>query len=143
MTKVVINRCYGGFGLSKEAYIRYGEIKGMKVWIEEDTKYPSWGIFHAWIVPPEERPVNKEDDFYSMSMEERIAYNEAWNNCCIYCHDFARDDPALVQTVEELGEKANGRHAELAVVEVPDDAQWEIDEYDGLEHVAEKHRTWY
>ena len=36
--KVVINRCYGGFGLSREAYIRYGEIKGTPVWIEEDTK---------------------------------------------------------------------------------------------------------
>ena len=143
MTKVVINRCYGGFGLSKEAYIRYGEIKGMKVWIEDDKKFPSFGIFHAWIVPPEERPVNKEEEFYTMSMEERKVYNEAWSSSCIYCHDIARDDPALVQTVEELGEnKASGGFAELKVVEIPDDVEFDIAEYDGIEWVAEKHRTW-
>ena len=143
MTKVVYNACYGGFGLSKEAYVRYGEIKGMKVWIEEDTKYPSLGIFHAWIVPPDQRPVNKENEFYTMSMEERKAYNEAWSNSCIYCRDIPRDDPALVQLVEEMGEKSFRRHAELKVVEIPDDVQWEIEEYDGKEWVAEKHRTWY
>jgi len=30
----------------------------------------------------------------------------------------------------------------LKIVEVPDDANWYIAEYDGLEHVAERHRTW-
>jgi hypothetical protein len=28
------------------------------------------------------------------------------------------------------------------VVEIPDGVEWEIAEYDGLEWVAEKHRTW-
>jgi len=27
-------------------------------------------------------------------------------------------------------------------VEIPDDVKWHIHEYDGLEHVAEDHRTW-
>jgi hypothetical protein len=44
--------------------------------------------------------------------------------------------------VLELGEAANGRCAELKVVEIPDDVEWQIEEYDGLEWVAEKHRTW-
>jgi hypothetical protein len=35
MTKIVYNACYGGFGLSDEAMMRYCEIKG----ITEETIY--------------------------------------------------------------------------------------------------------
>jgi len=44
--------------------------------------------------------------------------------------------------VEELGEKANGQCADLKIVEIPDDVEYEIEEYDGVEWVAENHRTW-
>ena len=37
---------------------------------------------------------------------------------------------------------ANGGSANIKVVEVPEDVDWEIAEYDGVEWVAEKHRTW-
>jgi hypothetical protein len=53
-----------------------------------------------------------------------------------------RDDPDLVAVIEELGPLANGRFARLKVVEIPDDVEWEIDDYDGDEWVAEKHRRW-
>jgi hypothetical protein len=56
--------------------------------------------------------------------------------------EIARDDPHLVQTVEQLGELANTRYSELKVVEIPDDVSWHIAEYDGWEHIAENHRTW-
>jgi len=32
--------------------------------------------------------------------------------------------------------------ADLKIVEIPDGTNYEIDEYDGNEHVAEVHRTW-
>lgn len=54
----------------------------------------------------------------------------------------SRSDPALIDAVETLGEKANGGYAELKIVEVPDDVKWHIAEYDGSEWVAENHRTW-
>jgi len=53
-----------------------------------------------------------------------------------------RNDPLLVQAVEELGEAADGSHAELKVVEIPDGVNWTIEEYDGWEWIAEAHRTW-
>jgi hypothetical protein len=59
-----------------------------------------------------------------------------------YRWEIARDDPHLVQTVQQLGELANTRYSELKVVEVPDGVSWTIAEYDGWEHVAEAHRTW-
>lgn len=94
--KIVINRCYGGFGLSKEAY-----------------------------------------DFLGIKCEER------WGNW--FPKDFVevkRNDPKLVECVETLKEKANGNSAKLRVVEIPDDVNWYIDEYDGIETVEEQHRSW-
>ena len=57
--------------------------------------------------------------------------------------EIKRNDPALVQVVEEMGEKAWGKFTKLKIVEIPDDVQWQIEEYDGNEWVAEKHRKWY
>lgn len=59
-----------------------------------------------------------------------------------YSRDVQRDDPYLIQVIQELGEEANSRFCTLKIVEVPADVEWEIEEYDGLEWVAEKHRTW-
>lgn len=141
--KVVINNCYGGFSLSKEGMQRYCEIKEIPCWIESDKKFTSLGIYTCWIVPPEDRVEDKEGEaFYAMSQEDRIAYNKARSAQEIYCRDIARDDPALVQLVEEDAALAGGRCAELKVVEVPDDVNWTIEEYDGNEWVAEVHRTW-
>ena len=61
----------------------------------------------------------------------------------IHIYDICRDDPVLVQVVEELGKKSFDRYAKLRVVEIPEGVSWFIEEYDGLEHVSEKHRTWY
>ena len=141
--KVVINKCYGGFGISKEAISRYCEIKGIQSWIEEDKKYKSLGIWTCWLVPPEKRVKDQESNFASMSTADRISYNKKWAEQTLYYRDIERNDPALVQVVEELGEKANGRYANLRVVEIPDDVAYEIDDYDGMESISEVHRTWY
>lgn len=57
--------------------------------------------------------------------------------------EIERDDPILVGVVTALGDKASGHHAKLKIVEIPLDVEYFIQEHDGLEHVAEKHRTWY
>lgn len=88
--KIVINTCFGGFNISKEAKALYETITSI----------------------------------------EAIS------------HEMQRDDPVLVKIVEDLGAEANGSYAKLKVVEIPDDVDWIIEEYDGKEQVAEKHRTW-
>ena len=60
-----------------------------------------------------------------------------------YAGEILRDDPVLIQIVEELGDKANGHFAELKIVEIPNGVDWYIEEYDGCEHIAERHRTWW
>jgi hypothetical protein len=57
--------------------------------------------------------------------------------------DENRADPRLVACVEKLGKAANGAVADLRVVEIPDGIEWEIEAFDGLEQVAERHRVWY
>jgi hypothetical protein len=53
-------------------------------------------------------------------------------------YDIERDDPALVQVVEELGKTANGEFADLQIEEVPKGTQWRIDGYGGKEFIATK-----
>ncbi len=50
----------------------------------------------------------------------------------------ARTDLRLVKLVETEVTQRN----DLRVVVVPDDVKWHIEEYDGVEWVAEDHRVW-
>lgn len=143
--KVVINRCYGGFGLSKEAVELFLQAKGIDYVIEEDDVISRIGG-----VPMYRR---RDDSFVKLSRsernkfsrEDRIAYTEREND--IYLYDVYarpnRNDPDLVRIVEELGAAANGFCAQLEIVEIPDDVNYEIDEYDGMEKVVEPRREWY
>ena len=139
--RIVINACYGGFGLSNDAILRYLELSGIPVWSEiNDGLIP----FKYWLVPPDGDRVSdpSSQEWASMSMVERQSHNAKYSQQVFYDKDVRRDDPYLVQTVLELGERANDRHSELKVVEVPADVDWVIEEYDGKEWVAEVHRTW-
>jgi hypothetical protein len=60
----------------------------------------------------------------------------------IYHWNIERDDPVLIEIIEEMGEASGGSYADLKIVDIPDDVFWQIEEYDGKEWVAEVHRTW-
>jgi hypothetical protein len=80
---------------------------------------------------------------FGLSEDASLRYRElAGIPLAEYRWDLQRDDPALVQTVLELGTAANGQYAKLKVVTIPDDVIWTIEEYDGMEWIAEAHRTW-
>jgi hypothetical protein len=57
-----------------------------------------------------------------------------------YYYDIPRECPILVEIVEK-GD-ADSKYSDLKIVEIPDGVNWYIEEYDGLEHIAERHRTW-
>lgn len=140
--KVVINNCFGGFGLSPQAVERYAELSGFKV-------YGYQTDYNSGLQPKKEKIIRYKDgdkDFCIYWIKEDLGSNPSnarlnkaqWLNE----RDIKRDDKNLVQVVQELGEKANGRCADLKIVEIPDGIDYEISEYDGNEHIAEKHRTW-
>jgi len=116
--KIVINCCYGGFGLSDTALEMILNRKG----IEWEKKLP----IHEWGFSFYTRKDNPEE-----SLEAHNLFT--WDK---------RNDPILIEVVEALGEDAWGSYSELKVVEIPDEVDWEIVDYDGMEHVAERHRIW-
>ncbi|MEY4331951.1 MAG: hypothetical protein RLZZ196_689 [Bacteroidota bacterium] len=86
--------------------------------------------------------INTRHGGFGLSQEAKIRYLKETNLDKISDSEIPRDDPVLIKIVEEMGSAAAGRYAELKVVEVPDDVNWFIEEYDGDEWVAERHRTW-
>ena len=79
---------------------------------------------------------------FGLSKTALTLFNERVGTIITDEDNIRRNNPILVEIVEQLGEAANGEFAELKVVEIPDDVQWQIEEYDGVEWVAETHRIW-
>ena len=113
--KIVINRKHGGFGLSEEAVLLYGDKKNLNIIAKQDEKIKT--ITH----------------YYFNEVKEENGFGE-W--------EIERNDPVLVEVVEQLGDLANGYYSKLKIVEIPDDVKWYIHDYDGLEEVNECHRSW-
>lgn len=142
--RIVINACFGGFSLSPQGVEAFAKRKGI------DKLY--------WFVNARKADGGIDFDRYESTDDpgsEFISYpfttpdppkkgdDKAWEATYFGNRDIERDDPDLVAVVEELEADANGRHASLVIVEIPDGVPWEISEYDGSEHVAEQHRTWH
>lgn len=113
--RLVINRCFGGFSLSDKGMKEYARIKCINLYPDNDW-LPTY-----WLTP--EGSWDAKSQFLSI-------------------RDFDRSDPILIEVVERLGEESWGSCAKLAVIEIPDGIEWEISEYDGMEEVEEKHRSW-
>lgn len=148
--KIVINKCYGGFSLSPKAVARLCELRGRPCYFFKDVisdgKYipfapgvvadtAFWTAFDV--------PNPNVYEWSKLTQEERQSANNWYSQHYITAHPEDRTDKLLVQVVEELGIEANGSYAMLEVIEIPDGVDWEIDEYDGMESIHEKHRSWY
>lgn len=53
-----------------------------------------------------------------------------------------RVHPKVIEIVQELGDKANTSFSKLSVIEIPDNIECFIQDYEGMEWVVEAHRTW-
>lgn len=106
--KIVINKCYGGFGLSEEAVLLYGKKKRLNIIVVRDKIMK--GLRHYYLDEV------KDGNYFHVNYIER-------------------NDPALVEVVNELGKKADGYCAKLKIVEIPDDFKWTIEGYDGREWI--------
>lgn len=111
--KILINCDYGCFALSDEACELY---------------------------------LNKKKLSFSKKIKEGIFGSSALfkiNSKNWSCDEIRRDDPVLIETVEQLGlEKSSGIFSSLKIIEIPNDIEWEIVDHDGMEEIHEKHRKW-
>ena len=100
--KIAVNKCYGGFSLTKPVFDELG------------IKWDGYGYLG-----------NKD---LGIKSDDYNAY---------------RQDPRLIAAIEKIGEEnSSGAMAKVRIVEIPDGIEWEMDEYDGVESVHEKHRSW-
>lgn len=125
--KIIVNRCFGGYGLSTAV----GE------WLRDNK---GWNIlvFDKW---EEEMDLEAYDGWThkdGMFCNFHVGDNKLGDNV-VYGD---RTNLELIECIEALGEAANSFGAKLEVVQVPDDVEWEIQEYDGIESIHEKHRSW-
>lgn len=145
--KVAINSDYGGFSLSKAANVEYMKRK--------------YGTFYAykmhidkgWKISLDVAVDEDDDDFVYLSQYDLgdtfnvDEVHKKYNYERIFLEDSDpnlsfRSDPVLISVIEDLGEKANGQCASIRIIEIPDDVNAIITEYDGFESVEEVHRSW-
>jgi len=108
--KIAINKCYGGFSISKEVADKLIK-KGYSLGPGDFSKGKSFHINNETF--------NIKDDDY----------------------DKYRTHPDLIEAIE-TSSNPNGSYANIEIVDIPDDIEWEIDDYDGVETIHEKHRSW-
>lgn len=116
--KIVVNRCFGGFSISKKAAAFMADRGNKRAKLELDK-------------------VNLKTDGSKRRYSNRwfgYGYVDGMDG------GYDRTDPDLVAAVETLGTEAYGDLAQLEVVEIPDDIDWEIIEYDGQESIHEVYR---
>ena len=131
--KVVINRCFGGFGLSRDALLRLARTPCEHVVRHVPREY--FGGKDGWEKEFAEYQSRSPDSMFALVMDgDRILTDE---------HRYGdRNCSHLVFVVEAMGDAANGQCAELEVVSIPDGVEFGIEEYDGVESIHENHRRW-
>lgn len=151
--KVVINKCFGGFSISKKAVKMLAEMEGRKCYFFKhdrgsidryvpDTESEDGLFWSAFDVKDPNKLLRYKKPWNEMSEKERKAHNNLYSKHDLKNMPENREDKNLIRVIEKLGKDANGRCADLAIVEIPADIEYSIEEYDGNEHIAEKHRTW-
>ncbi len=109
MAKIVYNACFGGFGLSHEAILLYGELKGLNL----------------LVISPED----------NSGYIQYYTHNQVHDDNVFCVSDIERDDPALVEVVERMGSRAEDTFSKLRIKKLTAGTKYIINEYDGSESV--------
>ena len=112
--KYVLNKCFGGFSVSKDVYEKLG------------YDWDGYGYLYNFCNDVSKEEFGKEG---------------------VYLHSDLpiRSHLKLIKAVEDVkaeGKDPSGRFANLVIVDVPDDVEVELSEYDGIETLEEVHRSW-
>lgn len=143
--KVVINVCYGGFGVSTAALIELIKMKSELVKIVPIEKFSGCKNLQEYRKKNPYRVRNcnikvrgfERDNSPDVLFKKDMVYTPKDGRFLSF-----RSHNDLIEIVEKLGKKSWGEFAELKIIEVPDDVDWIVDEYDGRETVEEVHRSW-
>ena len=125
--KIIVNKCYGGYGINNLCLLNLIMAKAKCV---KSNSAKGWGNTKF--------PVDLGNGYYGCDMWAGICKDDV-----VYTlnKEKSRIDPVLIDMIES-GMNCNGSCAHLQITEIPDGISWEIDEYDGIESIHEKHRSW-
>lgn len=130
-TKIVYNDCLGGFGLSYRGVMRYAELSGIELFAFTDKRDEN-GIIQVCDVKVRVASPEQADDTFTIYY---YTSEDQSDDKYFSDRDIDRSDPALAQTVEELGAAANATGANLRIAELPSRALYRIEGCDGREQV--------
>lgn len=143
MKKVILNKCFGGFDVSPKAYQLYAMYKGYSHLYKyqpdlslNNTTYKLVDLFDEHLV------CFYVTKYFGKEISKNDIPKEDWEKHILYLNDDNREDDILIKVVEELGDEASGRFGELVVVRIPDDLDYVIDNYDGVETLHARVETW-
>ena len=141
--KIVVSRNGAGFCMSIKGLYEYVLRKYGKAYIYVCT---APGIFtkqtdeeiakniNKWLLA--EAHITKED--FGDTAKDLYIHGDVMREEYI-----KRDDPVLIQVLEDLGDDAQGPYSKIEIIDIPDDVkEWEIEEKFGYETIVEKHRKW-
>lgn len=131
MHEIVINTCYGGYGVSPFGLVEWYKRKnpGSEVYLYK-TKYYTDTVRY-------EKTNSLDGDVMVLTKDLGEYFTDAsliTNDIFISEYGIKRTDPILIKLIEEFGSLMNGEHAELFVAKV-DSNKYRICEYDGLEWI--------
>jgi hypothetical protein len=137
--KVILNKCYGGFGVSQKGYELYAKKKNLSLYMYKRSN-DDFMMFEK---------ISKDENvllthYFTVDMGDSFSIHSMknWNGITLYLDESHRTDSVLIEVVEELGKEANGEFADLQIVEIPDDMEYEIIDHDGIERLCEVGKTW-
>lgn len=149
--KIVINNCYGSFCASFRVAIELFRNKYTtnEYYIYKKTNNNSYkkitttdelenSFFYSnyYIVDKDYGEIISIDKFKNITNKECL---DSLAHCCN-----ERENPILIDMIEKFGSEfcSNTKHSRLQIIEIPYDVNYIVQEDDGLEWIAEKHRTW-
>ncbi len=152
MQKVIINKCFGGYGFDPFTVQKYAEEKGIRLyWYKRDYSVND-GDLKEYMFKIPFGMIMKDDgmriEYVALTKDVGDEYIRDWrdedkmaNEFDIEPNDVSRTDPVLISVIEKYGDQNTHCCHAPAVVEVPDGVEWMIMEYDGFETLHEKHRV--
>lgn len=151
MKELLINRCFGGYTLSNEVLIeltkrKHKDFEKLYFYCEDysnqryvkikDFKYKNGKLVNSGYFL---------DSLYLSYHDQGdiVKYNDFKYDKLIWSDNWSRDDEDLIKLFKEWGsERCSGDCSKLKLVEIPNDIEYYIDVYDGLESIHERHRSW-
>jgi len=142
MAKIILNKDFGGFSASYKAHKLYAKKK-----FNVDNIYVyNFEVNHDANLPYKtcyRRSDSAKDSVfncYTIKDLGEVVHDIFDSEYALNLDESHREDPILIEIVEELGKEASGRYGCLEVVEIPDElvGNYMIDDYDGIETLHQK-----